>query len=60
MQGNLVTLTMGGWFYEQPGLITGMTLDVPDDSPWDISINDEGGSDSTVKELPMIIKVNRI
>ena len=58
MQGNLVTLTMGGWFYEQPGLITGMTLDVPDDSPWDISINDEGGSDSTVKELPMIITVS--
>ena len=58
MQGNLITLTMGGWFYEQPGLITGMTLDVPDDSPWDISINDEGGSDSTVKELPMIITVS--
>ena len=58
MNGNLVTLTMGGWFYEQPGLITGMSLEVPDDSPWDISINDEGGSDSTVKELPMIIKVS--
>jgi hypothetical protein len=58
MQGNLITLTMGGWFYEQPGLITGMSLDVPDDSPWDISINDEGGSDPTVKELPMIIKVS--
>ena len=58
MNGNLVTLTVGGWFYEQPGLITGMSLEVPDDSPWDISINDEGGSDSTVKELPMIIKVS--
>ncbi len=58
MQGNLITLTMGGWFYEQPGIVTGMTLDVPDDSPWDISINDTGDSDSSVKELPMIVKVS--
>ena len=58
MRGNLITLTMGGWFYEQPGFITGMTLDVDGDSPWDIAINDTGNSDSTVKELPMIIKVS--
>ena len=58
MRGNLVTLTMGGWFYEQPGLVTGLSLDVPNDSPWEISINDTGGSDSTVKELPMIINVS--
>lgn len=58
MQGNLITLTMGGWFYEQPGLITGMSLDVPDDSPWDIALGPDGASDSTVKEMPMIIKVS--
>ena len=58
--GNLVTLTMGGWFYEQPGILTSMTLDVPDDSPWEIAINDQGQSDSTVKELPHIIKVSGV
>ena len=58
--GNLITLTMGGWFYEQPGLLTSMTLDVPDDSPWEIAINEKGGSDSTVKELPHIIKVSGV
>ena len=58
MQGNIITLTVGGWLYEQPGIVTGMSLEIPDDSPWDISINPEGGSDSTVKELPMIIKVS--
>ena len=51
---------MGGWFYEQPGLLTSMTLDVPDDSPWEIAINDLGGSDSTVKDLPHIIKVSGV
>ena len=58
MQGNLITLTMGGWFYEQPGLITGMSLNVPNDSPWDIALDEVGGSDSTVKEMPMIIEVS--
>ena len=68
MRGNLVTLTLGGWFYEQPGIIRSMTLDVPNDSPWEIGIpTDDGvttapdGSpvrvDPTVKELPHIIKV---
>ena len=71
MRGNLVTLTLGGWFYEQTGIIQGFTYDVPDESPWEISIgdritedinpettgNDVIGSDDTVKELPLIIRV---
>jgi len=68
MRGNLVKLTVGGWFYEQPGIIRGMTLEVPNDSPWEIGIPDFNGKDTapdgsgvltdpTVKELPHIIKV---
>ena len=57
MRGNLITLTVGGWFYEQPGIMTGLELSVPDDSPWEIAIDDEGNSDSSVKELPMIVNV---
>ena len=68
MAGNLVTLTLGGWFYEQPGIITSMTLDVPQESPWEISIpsstteESEGGSqkilsDPLVKEMPHYVKV---
>ncbi|MDC6465010.1 hypothetical protein PQZ39_01110 [bacterium] len=68
MRGNLVTLTLGGWFYEQPGIIRGMTLEVPNDSPWEIGIPSNTGTgiaadespvktDPTVKELPHIIKV---
>ena len=49
---SLIQLTMGGWCYELPGFITAMTLDVPQESPWEIGINTEGLSDSTVKELP--------
>ena len=68
MAGNLVSLTLGGWFYEQPGILTGMTLSVPQESPWEIAIpskeNTAGGnkesSDSSVKELPHIIKVTGV
>ena len=58
MKGNLVQLTIGGYFYEQPGIITGMSLSISEDSPFEIGINDNGGFDSSVKELPMIIRVN--
>jgi len=58
MRGNLVTLTVGGYFYEQPGIITGFSYDMNDDnSTWEIGINDAGVSDNTVKELPHMIKV---
>ena len=58
MRGNIVTLTIGGYFYEQPGIITGFSYEMNDDnSTWEIGINDEAGSDNTVKELPHLIKV---
>ena len=68
MAGNLISLTLGGWFYEQPGILTGMTLSVPQESPWEIAIpsenNNRGGngeaSDNSVKELPHIIKVTGV
>jgi hypothetical protein len=58
MRGPLVQLTMGGYLYEQVGFITALTYDIPNDSPWEIGINDEGGDDSTVKELPHRINVS--
>tara|TARA_R110001592_G_scaffold145829_1_gene369549 strand:+ start:1317 stop:3734 length:2418 start_codon:yes stop_codon:yes gene_type:complete len=57
MRGNLIRLTMGGYLYEQPGFISTLTYDVPQESPWEIAINAEGGGDGSVKELPHMIKV---
>jgi len=58
MRGNIVTLTVGGYFYEQPGIITGFQYEMNDDNAtWEIGINDDGLSDPTVKELPHLIKV---
>jgi hypothetical protein len=60
MRGNLIRLTLGGYLYEQPGFITSLTYDVPSVTPWEISIDAEGGGDGSVKELPHMIKVSNL
>jgi hypothetical protein len=58
MRGNLVQLTIGGYLYEQPGFITGLTYEMGEDSPWEIGIGTvDGSEDGTVKELTQIIRV---
>lgn len=59
MGGPLIQLTMGGWCYELPGFIGSLGLGVPQESPWEIGIDDfKGESDSTVKEMPHIVNVD--
>jgi len=59
MRGNMVTLTIGGYFYEQPGIITGFSYNMNEDNAtWEIGINDIGDPDKSVKELPHLIKVS--
>ena len=57
MQGTLAELTVGGYVHDQPGIITGLTYELSEQSTWDIGIDDAGGSDDRVKELPHMIKV---
>lgn len=66
MRGNLVKLTVGGYLYEQVGIMESITYDVPQESPWEIAITYNGNkdsgdlgveSDTELKELPHIIKV---
>ena len=60
MSGNLITLTVGGYLYEQVGIMTGLNLSIPDESPWDIAISDTDTAtrDASVKEMPMICNVS--
>ena len=58
MAGNLVQLTIGGYLYEQVGIITGLTYDMQEDTTWEVGINDDGNYDPDVKELPHIIRVS--
>jgi hypothetical protein len=57
MKGNLIKLTLGAYLYETPGVITSLTYDIPEDASWEIAIDEYGGADSSVAELPKMIKV---
>ncbi len=68
MRGNIHQLTLGGYFYETPGIITSLTYTIPNDTPWEIGIPSnskdikaEGGityRNPEVKELPHRIEVS--
>jgi len=59
MRGNLIELTVGGYLYEQVGIMGGINYGIPMESPWEIAINDtDAGSDKSVKQLPFMIKVS--
>ena len=58
MQGPLVKLTVGGYFHQLPGYITGLNFELGEDTPWEIDIDEKGAYDKTVSELPHIIKVS--
>ena len=67
MRGNLIELTVGGYLYQQVGIMKGITFSVPEESPWEIGIGEtsvtgagfqSARSDNTVKELPHIINVS--
>ena len=57
MRGNMVKLTIGGYFYEQPGIITGLSYSITEDTSWEIGIGPDGQRDTTVSEVPHIIRV---
>ena len=60
MRGNLAQLTIGGYVYEQPGIITGLTYGIEETSPWEIGITSgvQANTDYSVKQLPHMIKVS--
>lgn len=50
MSGPLVELTLGDWCFNLKGFISSITLDIPEESPWEI--------DGIGKRLPHICKVS--
>jgi hypothetical protein len=56
MAGNIAYITLGDYIVDQPGIITSLTFDIPEESPWEIE-NDGLGNESTFRRLPHMIKV---
>ena len=60
MQGNIAYLTMGGYCYEQPGIITGINISPMKESPYEVNLpSTSGGKDGgkKTKELAMYVNV---
>jgi hypothetical protein len=59
MAGNLAKLTLGDYIHEQPGFISSITYDIPEESSWELSKTPEGqtSNKNNPDELPFMIKV---
>jgi hypothetical protein len=61
MAGNLAKLTFGDYIHEQPGFISSITYDIPQESSWDLSLTPKGQianrTEANPDELPFMIKV---
>ena len=59
MAGNIAYITLGDYLVEQPGIITSLTFDVPEDATWEIGIDDAGNplNKSDIRQMPHMIKV---
>jgi len=59
MAGNIAYVTLGEYIYDQPGIITSLTFDIPEESPWEIGIDDAGNrlDVNDVRQVPHMIKV---
>jgi hypothetical protein len=59
MAGNIAYLTLGDYVSDQPGIITSLTYDIPEEATGEIGI-DETGEDAdkkTTRQLPYLIRV---
>ena len=57
MKGPLVRMTVGNWIDGQDGILNSLNYTVPQDSPWEIAIN-EPATGENILILPHIIEVN--
>jgi len=60
MAGNIAYITLGGYINDQPGVITNLDYSIPEESPWEIGIDDAGEQItdvSDIRQLPHMIEV---
>ncbi len=58
MRGPFMLLTVGNYFYRQPGILNNLNISVDDNYPWEIAMNEpEAGEDTTMNDLPQLLDV---
>jgi hypothetical protein len=58
MRGPMTRMTIGNWLDGQDGIITSLTYNVPQESPWEISLGEDVTTGVNTLNLPHIIEVN--
>ena len=63
MRGPLVKMTVGNWINSQPGILNSLSYTIPNDSPWEININNtptntEDDNGNKILVLPHIVEVS--
>jgi hypothetical protein len=58
MRGPMTRMTIGNWLDGQDGVITALTYNVPQDSPWEISLGEDVTTGVNTLNLPHIVEVN--
>ena len=51
MAGNIAYITVGDYLNEQPGIITSLDYDIPDDTTWEVATERDGTINTTSREL---------
>jgi len=58
MRGNYIYLTIGDWLVNVPGVLKGISLGVPQESPWEIARNRVGAKQNDIAQLPHYVEVS--
>jgi hypothetical protein len=59
MRGPLIRMTVGNWVDSQLGILNSVNFKIPQDSPWEIALDEpEGGSAADKLILPHIVEVS--
>ena len=60
MRGPLIRMTVGNWLDSQVGILNSVSYTVPQDSPWEIALNEPipGSTDTKQLILPHVVEVS--
>lgn len=62
MRGNIIELTVGDYIKHQPGFISSLNINLPENAAWEIAMNEPDNTskdlDKDMHELPHLLKVD--
>jgi hypothetical protein len=58
MAGNIAYITLGDYINDQPGIITSLSYDIPEESPWEINRETDETDNEGTRQLPHMIKIS--